>query len=73
MSARHVPQRKPGLPKLLGARGTRWSRSPRRRVLIADFGGQAIAEFLEEISDVGLFLGPIGGIDAQQFFHRLAG
>ena len=34
-------------------------------VLLANLFGQAIAEFLEEFSDVGMFLGPIGGIDAQ--------
>src|SRR5579864_1612685 len=42
-------------------------------VFLADFFRQAIAKFLEEFSDVGMFLGPIGGIDAQQFVHRFAG
>jgi hypothetical protein len=34
-------------------------------VFLANFFRQAIAEFLEEFSDVGMFLGPVGRFDAQ--------
>ena len=34
-------------------------------VLLADLRGQAIAEFLEELSDIGMFFRPIRRLDAQ--------
>ena len=34
-------------------------------VFLANLFRQAVAEFLEELSDVSMFLGPIGGLDAQ--------
>src|SRR5579864_1917797 len=41
-------------------------------VFLANFLRQAIAEFLEEFSHVGVLLGPVGWLDAQQFVHRFA-
>ena len=41
-------------------------------VLFMHLRRQTIAEFLEELSDVGVFLGPVGGFHAQQFVHRLS-
>src|SRR6267378_7188973 len=42
-------------------------------VLIANLVGKAAAEFLEETVGISVFLGPIGGIDAQKIVHGGAG
>ena len=34
-------------------------------VFLANFFGQSIPKFLDEISDVSVLLDPIGGLDAQ--------
>src|ERR1700730_17624093 len=42
-------------------------------VLITNFIGQAFAELLEEIPGIGMFFGPLRGINPKQLFHGRAG
>ena len=42
-------------------------------VLVANFIGQAAAELLKEIPGIGMFFGPLRGINVKQLFHSRAG
>src|ERR1700730_7537195 len=42
-------------------------------VLITNFIGQAFAELLEEIPGIGMFFGPLRGINPKPLFHGRAG